>query len=194
MYQMPETKTEEAEQEIREEDMTPAEKMAYEFAIMFHEPPFDAPPDPTAPKRIGRPFVRYGKTMEQRKLDALKKFYIDHRCLAYDEIADLMGISKPTARNIEFRALAKLKAGLQKFGIKSLDDIIEHKDRVTADIWAPSGAVLSNRGCDDVGDDDAPVTLVECRQNSDGTLSEVKEEKLGEDVMAIINTCNEEDM
>lgn len=189
-------KTVETEDELDESKLTPSEKLVLEFAIRFNETDEQEEQKKTGPKRIGRPIVRMGKSLEEQKLNALKKFYIDHKTLAYDEIAIFMGVSKPTVRNIEFRALAKLKEGLAKYGIKNLDDVLDlHKDNETADMRAPAGGRYSHSTIDDTGDDDMPNGLVAtCRQNSDGSYSKVgTEEKLPSDVQAIIDECNEED-
>ena len=42
-----------------------------------------------------------------------------------EETAQMMGISKNGVRAIELRALAKIRKGLEKFGIKSLDDVLD---------------------------------------------------------------------
>lgn len=76
-------------------------------------------------RKLKDPVAKYFGTEEERK--AILEKHASGECLTLDETSKVMGLSRSAIKAIEARALAKLKAELQKrMGPKvSLDDFFD---------------------------------------------------------------------
>lgn len=77
-------------------------------------------------RKMMAPKAKYFGTQAERE-ELLEKWYFNGECLTLDETSKVIGLSKSAVKAIEARALAKLKAELQKRTGKDvcLDDFID---------------------------------------------------------------------